>query len=157
MMVMTHNEMLMRAYNVLGVKEDAEDAVQNAFLWGLENGIEPTMALEKTISAVRRNTRYGTQTSLIDETLEGPDIDWRTDEMLMCDDELSNAKVAFADAALLVLSRRQQHVMHLVGSGMSAQEIANTLGVTKKSIQMIIVRARRRLNKRVTQGNTIVR
>jgi RNA polymerase sigma factor (sigma-70 family) len=125
------NHLLRRAYDVLGNREDAEDAVQTAWVLALEEGhVEPTSQfLERAISIVRRNamSTYGTPEDFPD-----------TNPLFQEEGKLEG----MIWEEIIKLPIRQRLVFVLRHEGYSHREIGRILGISDLTSRSLLRRAR---------------
>ncbi len=150
----TYKEMMFKiAMGILHNRSDAEDAVQDAFLWIINNlskitqipchergNYFATIIEHRSIDIYRKKTNHPTEN--FDEQL-----DLRADERVE-ETALSNATVDEIKSAMNELSGGDYEMLYLyLFKQMSPKEIGETMGISENNIRSYIKRARKRFVK----------
>lgn len=141
------------AFGILHNKADAEDTVQDAFLW-IINNLEKILQIpchekgnyfasiieHRSIDIYRKKINHPTEN--FDEHL-----DLRADERIEAT-ALSNATIGEIKSAMNELSGRDYEMLFLyLFKQMSPKEIGEAMGITENNIRSYIKRARKRFIK----------
>lgn len=149
-----YRQMMFRiAFGILHNKSDAEDAVQNTFLWIINN-------LEKIsqIPCYERGFYFATiiehiSINLINKQKRHPSEDLEAHADLVSDQSVEeqadeNITIQEIEQALKELSDRDYSLMYLsLFKQMKHKEIAEALDIPEKNINVYLARARKRLIK----------
>ncbi len=150
----TYKEMMFKiAMGILHNRSDAEDAVQDAFLWIINNlskitqipchergNYFATIIEHRSIDIYRKKTNHPTEN--FDEQL-----DLRADERVE-EAALSNATVDEIKSAMNELSGGDYEMLYLyLFKQMSPKEIGEAMGISENNIRSYIKRARKRFVK----------
>ncbi len=150
----TYKEMMFKiAMGILHNRSDAEDAVQDSFLWIINNlskitripchergNYFATIIEHRSIDIYRKKTNHPTEN--FDEQL-----DLRADERVE-EAALSNATVDEIKSAMNELSGGDYEMLYLyLFKQMSPKEIGETMGISENNIRSYIKRARKRFVK----------
>lgn len=149
------------AYRVSGVQEEAEDAVQDAFLklwrkpdlWQADRGAKFTtwfyrVVVNTATDRLRRSIRY----SPGDAQLE-----YMSDDAPLQDESMQEGKrQAALESAIQALPERQKLALNLCFyEGLSNKEAADVLGVGLKALESLLMRAKSGLKQALMEQGII--